>query len=683
MDILAPVGNLNMLKAAVFSGADSVYCGLKDFNARQSADNFDAEELKCAVQFCHARNVKVNVTLNTLLYDAELPAFLQSLQTVCEAGADAVIVQDLAAAQLVREAAPSIALHGSTQMAVHTLEGALQLKQLGFSRVILARELDRKQIAAITKNSGMETEIFVHGALCISLSGQCYMSAFLGGRSGNRGRCAGTCRLPFRGEDAILQGEQYALSLKDLSLTEYLKEIEETDVSCIKIEGRMRTPEYVAVAVNACKNVLDDKPFNEELLEGVFSRSGFTDGFYTNNIPKDMFGTRTQQNMADTKQTLPKVRELYRRELQKVPVDFTLTFSENELILQATTNNETMQVKANLEVQTALKDPTEAYRKSLAKTGGTPFYAKNITIENQGNVFVQSAVLNDLRSEVLTTLLQKRERHTPHAFYEERALQSLHADRSYFKKEQAPLTFTVRLASVSQLPEGLLKENSIEKFVFPLKEFVNIPEEIKAKAVLELPRSMFEGADSLRKEVKKTQEFGFTAFEAGNIGHIPLLQGTQMHGGFSLNITNTVAAAEYAELGLQSAVLSPEIPLQNIGIINAGANLKTGIIGYGHLPLMLTRACPVEEAEEASDTQYLTDRKNVSFTVQYADGAYHIYNPIPLYMADRLHEVPCGFVTLYFTSEPRQAVEEIFYNFKQRKPYDKPFTRGLYYKGAQ
>lgn len=682
-EVLAPVGNVGMLKAAVFSGADSIYCGLQGFNARQGAGNFTAEELKQAVRFCHARNVKVNVTLNTLLYDNELDAFLQSLQAVCDAGADAVIVQDMAAAQLVKKHAPGLQLHGSTQMAVHTLEGAKLLKELGFHRVILARELPKEKVQYITQHCGIETEIFVHGALCMALSGQCYMSAFLGGRSGNRGRCAGTCRLPFAVEGQE-QAAEYALSLKDLSLVRELQEIEDAEVACVKIEGRMRTPEYVAAAITACKHALQGETFDSTLLEHAFSRSGFTDGFYKNDLSAEMFGVRTEQNMADTKQTLPQLRELYRRELQKVPVCFALKIEENKLTLKAQTAQEQVEKQAICETQPAQKNNDEAHAKSLAKTGGTPFFASEITVENNNNLFVPNAAINALRSALIEELLQKREEDKPLSFVKEEQVE-------LFKRKAKPApqkTVRMRFAKTEQIPLSLWKSEEIEWFILPIKEVKKIPEEIKGKTVLELPRAMFDGTDVLQKQMMEAVQQGFPAFEAENLGHIPLVKKIApealLFGGFTLNVANNVSVNAYEELGLKSVTISPELALQNINNM-AGEYAQTGILAYGHLPLMLTRACPLRNARNCAQCKqegYLIDRKNAAFFVHCADGASHIYNPIPLYMADRLQEVNCDFITLYFVQETQEQVEEIWHLFKQKKPFEKLFTRGLYYKGA-
>ena len=370
-----------MLKAAVFAGASSVYLGLTGFNARRTAGNFTPQALAQAVAFCHARDVKVNVTLNTLCYDGELEGLRAAVAAIAASGADAVIVQDLAAAELVRASAPGLALHGSTQMSVMNLAGARQLAEMGFSRVILARELTAQEIKRITAGCGIETEIFVHGALCMSVSGQCLMSAFYGGRSGNRGGCAGPCRLPYR-----LDGQEgHFLSLKDLSLIDRLPEVREMGVRCAKIEGRLRTPEYVAAAVSAARAALEGRAYDRALLEKAFSRAGFTSGFYDNAyLSEKMFGRRDEAQAADTKAALPRLRELYRRERPSVPVSLSLTLEDEGAKLAAADRDGNRAVAYSETVPEPAQRPEQAlregYEKALDKTGGTPFFCR----ENRG-----------------------------------------------------------------------------------------------------------------------------------------------------------------------------------------------------------------------------------------------------------------------------------------------------------
>ena len=245
-------------------------------------------------------------------------------------GADAVICQDLAVATLIGKIAPELPRHGSTQMSVHTLQGALELKELGFTRVVLARELSLPEVEHITQHCGIETECFVHGALCMSMSGQCYMSAFLGGRSGNRGSCAGPCRLPFEANTLPegKPGRLHHLSLKDNSVIDQLDKLQALGVASAKIEGRLRTPEYVAAAVSACLAGREGRAYDRDLLKNAFSRSGFTSGYLNGKIDGTMFGVRSEADAELTKKTLPALRELYRRERSRVPVRMKLEIEE-------------------------------------------------------------------------------------------------------------------------------------------------------------------------------------------------------------------------------------------------------------------------------------------------------------------------------------------------------------------
>lgn len=250
-EILAPAGSFDSLTAAVRCGADAVYLGGRELNARRNAANFSDEELAQAVEYCHARGVKVYITLNTLVRDDEMETAMNAVRCACDVKADALILQDVGLTSLIRKAAPDMPLHASTQTSVQTLDGIKMLADMGFCRAVLPRELSKKEIEKIAAQSPIELEMFVHGALCMCLSGQCQLSAVLGSRSGNRGLCAQPCRLPFAADG----GTGHDLSLKDMSLIEYLPELAQMGVLSFKIEGRMKRPEYVAAAVTACKRV--------------------------------------------------------------------------------------------------------------------------------------------------------------------------------------------------------------------------------------------------------------------------------------------------------------------------------------------------------------------------------------------------------------------------------------------
>jgi len=287
IEILAPAGSPESLTAAMNTGADAVYLGLRGFSARRNAKNFNEEELYEAARLCRLSGVKLFLTLNTLVFDDELPELCKAVQTAKEAGVDAIIVQDLGVLSAVKEA--GITAHASTQMTVNSVSGAKMAKNLGFSRVVLARELSFTEIVEITTSVNIETEVFIHGALCVSVSGQCYMSAFFGGRSANRGLCAQPCRLNFKTGKT-----DYALSLKDLSIIKSIKKLEQAGVTSVKIEGRMKSPEYVAAAVTACVKARAGEPYDEKALKAIFSRGGFTDGYFTGST-RAMHGFRGQK----------------------------------------------------------------------------------------------------------------------------------------------------------------------------------------------------------------------------------------------------------------------------------------------------------------------------------------------------------------------------------------------------
>ena len=487
IEILAPVGSEEMLRAAVFSGADAVYLGFAGFNARTGAGNFTADSLKEAVRFCHVRGVKVHVALNTTVYGGELAQLADAVRAVAESGADAVICQDLAVAQLIGQIAPRLPRHGSTQMSVHTLQGALELKELGFTRVVLARELSLPEVEHITKNCGIETECFVHGALCMCVSGQCYMSAFLGGRSGNRGSCAGPCRLPFEA-NALPEGKPgrlHHLSLKDNSVIDKLDKLQAIGVASAKIEGRLRTPEYVAAAVSACLAGREGRAYDRDLLKNAFSRSGFTSGYLDGKIDGTMFGVRSEADAELTKKTLPALRELYRRERSRVPVRMKLEIEEGGEKLTVTDDEGNRAFAyGDAEPQPARTDPTESLQRSLSKTGGTPFAVEKIDVEMDGGPwFVPGSAVNELRRTALEGLQQKREVLHPWPVNDVTLpplpLRTLPPHR----------TLRARFEHWDQVPERAL--SGIEYLILPIAQADRVPREWRSKTILELPRVMF------------------------------------------------------------------------------------------------------------------------------------------------------------------------------------------------
>ena len=685
IEILAPVGSEEMLRAAVFSGADAVYLGFSGFNARTGAGNFDADSLQEAVRFCHARGVAVHVALNTTVYGTELPALEQAIRAVAASGADAVICQDLAVATLIGKIAPQLPRHGSTQMSVHTLQGALELKELGFTRVVLARELSLPEVEHITKHCGIETECFIHGALCMSVSGQCYMSAFLGGRSGNRGSCAGPCRLPFEA-NALPEGKPgrlHHLSLKDNSAIDKLDKLQAIGVASAKIEGRLRTPEYVAAAVSACLAGREGRAYDRDLLKNAFSRSGFTSGYLDGKIDGTMFGVRSEADAELTKKTLPMLRELYRRERSRVPVQMKLEIEEGgEKLTVTDADGNKAFAYGDAEPQPARTDPTESLNRSLTKTGGTPFTAEKITVEMDGGpLFIPGSAVNELRREALDALLKKREVLRPWPTTEE------HVAALPQRTLPPRRTLRARFERWEQVPERAL--DGVEYLILPIAQADRVPREWRAKTLLELPRVMFGVLEQdTARRIAATQDAGFAGYEVSNIAHLRLCRGLPMTGGFGLNITNNVAAQFYAEQGLSSLLILPEVKDSDIASIAPTRNGKpvpTGVMIYGHMPLMLTRACPLQNIHDCAHcdkTGVLTDRKAKKFPVRCGLGVRTIYNPVPIYMGDKPGALAVDYGVAYFTLESREKAAQILDSIRTHAPFEGDFTRGLYFKGT-
>ena len=687
IEILAPVGNEEMLRAAVFSGADAVYLGFSGFNARTSANNFDADTLKEAVRFCHARGVAVHVALNTTVYGGELPALEQAIRAVAASGADAVICQDLAVATLIGKIAPQLPRHGSTQMSVHSLQGALELKELGFTRVVLARELSLPEVEHITKHCGIETECFVHGALCMCVSGQCYMSAFLGGRSGNRGSCAGPCRLPFEATPLPegKPGRLHHLSLKDNSVIDKLDKLQALGVASAKIEGRLRTPEYVAAAVSACLAGREGRAYDRDLLKNAFSRSGFTSGYLDGKINGTMFGVRSEADAELTKKTLPALRELYRRERSRVPVKMKLEIEEGgEKLTVTDADGNKAFAYGDAEPQPARTDPTDSLHRSLAKTGGTPFAVTDtdITVEMDGGPwFIPGSAVNELRREALDSLLKKREVLRPWPTTEE------HVPALPLRTLPPRRTLRARFESWEQVPERAL--DGIEYLILPIAQADRVPREWRAKTLLELPRVMFgKLEEDTARRIASTQDAGFAGYEVSNIAHLRLCRGLPMSGSFGLNITNQLAAQFYADNGLGSMLILPEVKDSDISTIapeHGGKPVPTGVLVYGHMPLMITRACPLQNIHDCAHcdkTGVLTDRKAKKFPVRCGLGVRTIYNPVPIYMGDKPGALTVDYGVAYFTLESRDEAAEILEMIRTHAPFEGDFTRGLYFKGT-
>lgn len=680
-EILAPCGSAESVKAAVRAGADAVYMGTKNFNARIKADNFDEDSFTEAVSYCRSHGVRVNVTMNTLVNDEELPLAIGTVKEICKSGADTLILQDLGLAQLIRKVAPEIEMHASTQMSVQTVEGVRLLEALGYKRVVLPREMTREEIINIKNNTSAEIECFVHGALCMCVSGQCYMSSMFGSRSGNRGLCAQPCRLPFSAQN----GTGFDLSLKDLSLAEKAKEMGKIGVDSLKIEGRMKRPEYVAAAVTAVKKALNSEDTSDinEKLRAVFSRSGFTDSYYENRRGRDMFGTRQKEDVtAATNKVLTELSRIYEKETPLIPVSFCLTVIKNEKVsLSASAMGKTVFIEDEAVPEKALNKPMtkESLKERIGKCGGTQFYAESIEIDLDEGLIVPASVINNLRRNALSELEK--------AVLSVKELNFTDVKLKFPEnRRNTPLKYRIRVADISQIPENL---ENVENLYIPLASEENSVEKVKKLPVslgIEVPRGIFGNERIVEKRLLKMKECGINIAYCSTIDAVALARkhGFEIHTGFSMNVFNSLSAGVLEFLGVKDITLSPELTLKQLSDI--GTNAKKGIIAYGRLPLMLTRNCPIRNGktcDECKSNSYLTDRMNKKFPVVCSFGCSEILNSQPIYMGDRMKEIEnLDFITFYFTKEKKELCEAVIDAYRKGKSVKGEFTRGLYYRGT-
>lgn len=652
IEILAPVGGAQQLEAAVRSGADAVYLGGKGFNARRNAENFGETSLADAVRYCHARGVNVHVTVNTLIMDSEIDALEQELNAIAESGADAAIVQDLAVMRILKQRCPSLDLHASTQAVAHNADSAKFFRDLGYKRVVLARELSLKEIETIANKVDVELEAFVHGALCTCLSGACYLSGMLGGRSGNRGLCAQPCRLDFK-----CGPTPYAISLKDMSHIQAIHDLAEAGVTSFKIEGRMKRPEYVAAAVTACRNAAEGKPYDIDTLRRVFSRGGFTQGYLVGRRGPEMQGIRTKEDAEASAEVLGGLRDLYRAERQSVPVDMHVRVVQGEPVsVCAECEGETVSLTGGVpEPARSVAVSKESVQASLQKTGGTPFYLRSLQVEIDPRLSVPNAQWNALRRQALDELLRRRETPRPKEFLPGE-LPAIGAHTVGDVKLRA------RFEQIGQIGDV----SCFDLISLPVEEIARHPECIACfgeKLVGELPAALFpEDENRIDSLVEELHDLGLRSLITDNVYGIELGRRLDIpvHGGFGLNITNSLSLQEYEAAGLQSATVSFELHAQSIRTL--GGSLSRGAIGYGYLPLMRLRRCPNRGKNgcgACDGRPHLTDRKGVDFPLLCHERRYTtLLNSVPLWTANKpLRGV--DFVTLYFTNESAAQVRAV------------------------
>ena len=688
MELLSPAGSPESLRAAVQSGAGAVYLGWGDFNARRSAKNFSDEEFADALRYCHERGVRVFLTLNTLLTDRELPRALETATAACRMGVDSVLVQDWGLFDLLRQALPDLPLHASTQMSLFTSGGCREMAADGCERVVIARECSAADTAEICKNCPAEVEVFVHGALCMCYSGQCEMSALIGGRSGNRGRCAQPCRLPYGVNEPAKKN--YPLSLKDSCLADRLGEMAEMGVACLKLEGRMKRPEYVAVITRIYARLLAEgrRPTAAEKaeLEQAFSRSGFTDWYWQGRHGAGMFGTRPE-NAPDPKELFAQTKAAYEKGDQRtVPVRFACTVRAGTPCTLTAETEDGRAVTVTGPVPEAARSravTAEELCQRLRKTGGTAYRCKAVTAEVDEGLSLPASAVNALRRDALAALTdartappQRRELPVPPPPAGDRAA--------------AAPRFTVSVTTAAQLTPQLLALGPARVYV-PLEllaAFTALPEADTEWCAI-LPRVWRDRDEAeLRRWLDHAKALGVTAVLTCNIGHLSLVRdtGLAVYGDYGLNVFNGRALDYLRKKGLSSACLSFELRFAQLR--DLPKCLPAEAIVYGRLPLMITENCLIENAGacRCDRPNFLTDRTGAAFPLLPAYGhRTEIQNSRVLWLADRpeYRRLGLSFARLRFTTETPEECLRVFRDYQAGAAASGEFTRGLYERGVE
>lgn len=693
IELLAPAGSSAALCAAVQSGADAVYLGGDQFGARRSADNFSAEEMQKWTDYCHLYGVDVHVTVNTLIKERELPQLIQYVKMLNAIGVDALIVQDIGAAEIIKNVAPDMTLHASTQMTVTSAEGVRYLEKMGFSRVVLARELSKSEIENICKNSKAEIEVFAHGAICMCYSGQCLMSSILGGRSGNRGCCAQPCRLPYElvGDNKNVSG--YILSPKDMALVNNLKALKDIGVKSLKIEGRLKRAEYVAAVVGVYRKCIDEgrAATDEEIKEllDAFSRGGgFTDGYFTGKLGREMMSHKTPSNSSENRFTEEvKRRSANGANIRKIPVSVMGTLKENKPIEVTLTDYDgnSATVTGTLNSERAVNKPMDSERlcAQLTKLGQTPFEAVKVSADTDEGITVPVKEINAVRrsaAEKLTKLRIKREkgrecscnmpkiqREKPDTILltaEVCSLEQLRAAvRHGIKVIYAPLSVTEKIKSDEEVLNGIRK-NGIE-IVTKLPEILG-SDSVSARSVLvSSPAAAYKYRD------------------------------TKLYGDFRLNVFNSQTANHFSHF--ETVTLSPELNIHEIRELCENTDADTEVIAYGRLPLMIMKNCPVKamgKCQNGKNIYKLRDRKKEEFPIMCGeDCTARLLNSKPVFMADKtedLKKLKINRIRMIFTVENFSHCDKIIYMYKRAlegdtseyKMIENSFTRGHFYRGV-
>lgn len=731
-ELLAPAGSPEALQAAIQNGADAIYLGYGSFNARQSAKNFSETDFAQALIDCHVRGVRVFLTLNTLLSDRELPEALEIAATACRLGVDAVLVQDWGLLLLLRASLPDLPIHASTQMSIFTSGATEELVHDGCERIVLARECSCNETAKICRNLSSafsklnlavkkpEVEVFVHGALCMSYSGQCTMSALIGKRSGNRGRCAQPCRMAY-GFDAPAKN-QFPLSLKDNCLADKLEDMQDMGISCLKLEGRMKRPEYTAAVTGIYARLLNEqrRPTQKEreILALAFSRSGFTDAYWQGHHGADMFGIRPQ-NLSEPREFFAKLRADYESgRLRTIPICFSGSFSRGVPCQLTVSDPDGHQITITGPVPETARTrslTSKDLQNRLKKTGGTPYQCVKLSLHVDPGLSLSAADINALRRNALDALTKVRTKIPARRIL---PTPSLPEHRRVLTAPE----FTISISNVAQLTERLLALQPA-RVLIPLEILAtlstlpklqeNTENSVKPEWCAILPRIWRDrDEDLLCQWLTHAQSLGVTGVILGNIGHFSILKKFQkkfqisksnlhLYGDFGLNAYNSYALEYLRQKNLDSICISFELRFSQIRDLKKP--LDTEAIVYGRLPLMITENCLVQNAlgcmldksglvpvpprgAPCRKSHVLRDRTGAAFPLLPAYGhRTEIQNSLPLWLADIpvWKRLGLRYARLRFTTESPEMCVQVFQDYLENRASKEKFTRGLYERGVE
>ena len=647
-ELLAPAGDMSCLYAAVEGGADAVYVGGKRFGARAFAKNFDMDELSRAVNYCHLHGVKLYVTLNTLIEDIELREAVEYAAELYRIGIDALIVCDLGVIAAIKRHVPGLELHASTQMSVHDTDGVVAAAKLGVSRVVVARELSLDNIKSAVDNSPCEIETFLHGALCVCHSGQCLFSSMVGGRSGNRGECAQPCRLPFN-------NGKYILSLRDLSLAEHIPELIESGVASLKIEGRMKSPDYVYTVTSVYRRLLDEyrSADNDEnaRLRRAFSRGGFTDGYLTGKLDKNMTGIRSEEDKRQSREDagrefLPMKRKVRAVVSMKLGASSEMTITDG-----CKTVSVIGEIPSPAENSPLTPDSVKA---RLCKMGSTnlTLAPDDISLTLDEGINLPPSAINALRRSAAEAFESSR-----------RELGEVNYAPKFDKNNNIKSLTTAKFYSDEAYLKALSSDSrEISSLDISFLSLTSSADALsKANGVYLPPVYTDAERDEIVKLLENAKKHGVMYALVSNIGQIELVKslGLAPIGDFRLNVTNGESAAVYRSMGVTHLILSPELTLPK------ARDIGGGLITYGRIPLMITERCFIGENFGCKNCNKaaLIDRKGEKFPMMREFGHRNIiFNSLPTYMgdkADELRQYRLKSCHLLFTTEHGDEINRI------------------------